>query len=88
MRGPTPHPAPGRGSPRRRTGSGAGRKNSRPAPALEPRCVAVAVKGTLRRASPALDRAHHAYRAPDRGTNSSPDSVADRRLSSKSRRLC
>ncbi len=32
--------------------------------------------------------AQHARRAPHRGTSRSPDSGADRRLSSKSRRLC
>ena len=78
---------PGRGSLRRRTGSGAGRKNLRTAPTHERPGASAATKGTLGRAWRTLERANHALRAPDRGSDASPDSGADWRLSSKRSKL-
>lgn len=55
---PTPSPAPRRGSPRRRTGSGAGAVRPCLPQALERGGEIVRVKGSLRRAPPALDPAN------------------------------
>jgi hypothetical protein len=53
---PHPYPRPrGRGSPRRRTGSGVRRAKPRQTRALKRRGESGRVKGSLRRASPALD---------------------------------
>ena len=52
---PTPCPAPGRGSPRRRTGSGAGAARLCLPQALERWGEFGRIKGSLRRAAPALD---------------------------------
>ena len=52
---PTPNPAPRRGSPLRRTGSGAGDARLCLPQALERTCGRWRIKGSLRRATPALD---------------------------------
>ena len=52
---PTPNPAPGRGSPLRRTGSGSGAERLCLPQALERTGGRWRIKGSLRRATPALD---------------------------------